>query len=640
VNNCSKANPATSNPQRPLKRRTCRHHTVSQVTQSLPRFVLAGLLAMAPLAAMAADPQPYKVSIQGSGVGEIDTVLRSSSQLVSLQDKVPVPPFALVQRARADIPRFQTALDSFGYYLNTVSIKVAGHSLDDPELAGVLDDLPAASPATVEVTIDKGPLFHIGRITFDGVVPGTGRAAMKIKSGDPAEANAVLDAQAELLAALQEDGYPLATVEAPIAFADNDQRQVNLTYRVVAGPRAPVGPIRFTGLKDVHENFVRRVLTVKPGDRYRPSRIEEARQALVALGVFSGVSVHAATALDADGRIALTFDVQERPQHAVALTGSYSTDLGISLGASWSHRNLFGNAEQLNLSATGTGLGTSTSGLGYHLTAQFLKPQFLQPNQVLELDLIGVREQLDAYDQTAETVSAYLRRKFSPLWSGSIGATLTYDQVAQENTDRLYQLIGLPLTATYDSTRLTDLLHDPTSGARASVAVTPTQSFGANNLTFLVLQASGSTYFDLGETGRSVLALRALAGSILGGSNLELPPDQRLYAGGSATVRGFAYQSIGPQFPDNKPMGAKSVDAATIEFRQRILADYGVAAFVDAGQASAGGTPFSGALHVGAGIGARYYTPLGAVRADIAVPLNRVRGGDAFELYIGLGQAF
>jgi translocation and assembly module TamA len=608
---------------------------------SLRPFVLAALYLAHPFsAAKAADPQPYKVTIQGSGIGEIDAALRSSSQLVSLQDKVPVPPFALVQRARADIPRFQTALDSFGYYLNSVSIKIAGHPLDDPDLAGVLDDLPAAAPAPVEVAIDKGALFHIGRISFDGVVPEAGRAAVKIKSGDPAGANAVLDAQADLLAALQEDGYPLATVEAPIAFADNDQRLVNLTYRVVAGPRAAVGRIRFTGLKDMHENFVRKVLAIKSGDRYRPSRIEEARQALVALGVFSGVSVHVATALDAHGRIPLTFDVQERPQHAVALTGSYSTDLGISLGASWSHRNLFGNAEQLNLSATGTGLGTSTSGLGYNLRAQFLKPQFLRRDQVLELDLLGVREQLDAYDQTAETVSTYVRRKFSPLWSGSIGATLTYDQVAQEKSDRLYQLIGLPLTVTYDSTKLPDLLHDPTGGARASVAVTPTQSFGANNLTFLVLQASGSTYFDLGEPGRSVLALRALAGSILGGSNLELPPDQRLYAGGSATVRGFAYQSIGPQFPDRKPMGAKSVDAAGIEFRQRILADYGVAAFLDAGQASAGGTPFSGALRVGAGLGARYYTPLGAVRADIAVPLNRVPGGDAFELYIGLGQAF
>ncbi len=166
---------------------------------------------------------------------------------------------------------------------------------------------------------------------------------------------------------------------------------------------------------------MRKVLTVKPGDRYRPSRIEAARQAVAALGVFSGVTARAATKLDADGRIALTFDVQERPRHAVTFSGTYSTDLGISLGATWSHRNLFGNAEQLNLSAAGTGLGTATSGLGYNLGAQFIKPQFRRPDQMLEFDILGVRQQLDAYDQTAESAAVYLRRKFSTLWSGSVG---------------------------------------------------------------------------------------------------------------------------------------------------------------------------------------------------------------------------
>ena len=141
-------------------------------------------------------------------------------------------------------------------------------------------------------------------------------------------------------------------------------------------------------------------------------------------------------------------------------------------------------------------------------------------------------------------------------------------------------------------------------------------------------------------SGPDRAALRALVATILGGSNLSVPPDQRLYAGGSGTVRGFDYQSIGPQFANGDPVGAKSVDAASVEWRQRIGEEWGAALFVDAGQASAGGAPFSGALRVGAGVGARYYTSIGPVRLDVAVPLNRMRGGSAFEIYIGLGQAF
>lgn len=607
-----------------------------------PRHIVFLLAAacMAAGPARAADPQPYTVTIAKTGSGDIDATLAASAQLVTLHGKVPVPPFALIARARSDIPRVQTALDSFGYYLNKVSITIGGHALTDPDLAAYLDTVPVGTSVAVDVAIDKGPLFRLGKVEIDGAVPDADRTALGIKSGDPAIAGNVLDARTRLLNALQEDGFALAKVEAPVAYADDVKHELNVSFQVDAGAQVDIGAISFKGLADVHESFARRALKIKTGDRYKPSKIEEARQALAAQGVFSGVSVHAADHLDADGRIPLVFDVQERKRHAVAITASYSTDLGISLSTTWSHRNLFGNAEQLNLTAAGTGLGSSTTGLGYNFSAQFIKPLFLRPDQTLEFQVSAIKQDLDAYDQKAETIAGFLRRKFSEMWTGSVGLSLMHDEVSQEGTDRLYQLISLPLTVSYDSTGIADVLRDPTKGWRASFAVTPTRSFGYSALTFFALQASASTYFDLSGNGRSVLALRGLAGSILGGSNMELPPDQRLYAGGSATVRGFAYQSIGPLFPDGNPVGAKSVDAGTIEFRQRIGEDWGGAAFVDAGQANAGGTPFTGDVRVGAGIGARYYTALGAVRLDVAVPLTRVHGGDAFEVYIGLGQAF
>ena len=76
--------------------------------------------------ARAADPQNYTVDISGAPTPEIDRTLRASSQLVILAGAGPVPPFALVTRVRDDIPRLQTALDSFGYYQNKVSMTVAG----------------------------------------------------------------------------------------------------------------------------------------------------------------------------------------------------------------------------------------------------------------------------------------------------------------------------------------------------------------------------------------------------------------------------------------------------------------------------------------------------------------------------------
>jgi translocation and assembly module TamA len=62
--------------------------------------------------------------------------------------------------------------------------------------------------------------------------------------------------------------------------------------------------------------------------------------------------------------------------------------------------------------------------------------------------------------------------------------------------------------------------------------------------------------------------------------------------------------------------------------------------FVDAGQVSAGSAPFQGTLSVGAGLGLRYYTSIGPIRADFAIPLKRTAGSGSFALYIGLGEAF
>lgn len=600
-------------------------------------LVLCALIVGVP-SARAADPQPYTVAMRGVDDAELDAVLVASSQLFGLRESSPASPFALIQRARTDIPRIQIALDSRGYYQNQVSVTINGLALTDPGLPAVLDQI--TNSVQVRVVVDKGALYHLGKIALEGEVPEAARGALNLRTGDPAVADTVLDARVRMREALQEDGYALAEVEEPVAFADDERRLINVTYKVQAGRRANVGPIRFRGLKDVNESFVRNSLTIRPGERYRPSRIEASRQMLASLGVFSSVTVQAAQTLSPDGTVPLTFDVAERERRTVSLSALYSTDLGLSLSVGWSHHNLLGNAEQLNLSASGTGLGTASAGLGYNLTAQFVRPLFLAPSQALEVNLSGVKQQLEAYDQVAETVSAHVRRKFSDFWSGGAGLSLMYDQVTQQGATRLYQLVGVPVSVSYNGTGITDVLLDPVSGVRASVALTPTQSFGASRLTFAVLQASGSTYLDLGSEGRSVLALRALVGSIVGGANLELPPDQRLYAGGSATVRGYAYQSIGPQFPDGSPVGAKSVNAATVEFRQRILEDWGAVAFVDAGQASAGGLPFSGPVRLGAGLGARYYTPFGTIRADVAVPLPPIRGGDAFQVYIGLGQAF
>ncbi len=172
-----------------------------------------------------------------------------------------------------------------------------------------------------------------------------------------------------------------------------------------------------------------------------------------------------ADSLDTDGRIPVAFDVVEGPAHAVAIGAAYSTDLGANLTASWSDRNLFGNAEQLNLTAGVQGGGTAIKGPANYFTAQFVKPDFLDRNQSLQIDLSAVRQNLLAYFQKGVSADVLVKRTFWTNWSGSIGISGEAENITQQDVARDYTLVGLPIAVRYDST---NSLLDPTSGVRAA----------------------------------------------------------------------------------------------------------------------------------------------------------------------------
>ena len=140
-----------------------------------------------------------------------------------------------------------------------------------------------------------------------------------------------------------------------------------------------------------------------------------------------------------------------------------------------------------------------------------------------------------------------------------------------------------------------------------------------------------------------MLAARALAGIAAGrGSRFSLPPDQRFYGGGSGSIRGYPYQAVGPYFPGtNNPIGATAISAGSLEYRQRFGQNFGAAFFVDGGQVGNKLSLNPTDLFVGVGGGVRYYTPIGPIRLDVAVPLKRYDTDPSpFQIYIGLGQAY
>jgi translocation and assembly module TamA len=662
------------------------------------RFILTRVYALTILAAClaapvrAADPQPYKVDLASTGDGAMDSTLRGTSDLLSLRSSGPVGPYGLIARARGDADRLKTVLESYGHYESKVAIKIDGLALTDPTLGDHLTSLPKKQDAKVQVAFTLGPLYHIRNVTIDGELPPAAQDALPLKSGVPAIAATVLGAGAHLLTVLEDQGYAFAKVDPPVAYEDKSEPLLDVTFHVETGPKVNVGEIHFRGLKRVHEKILRRRLLLHTGDLYRTSDVERARADLLHLQVFASVSVQIGTAVDDTGGVPVTFRIRERPRHTFAVNAAYSTDLGGSGGISWGDRNVFGNAEQLNISTSLTNIGgSSTNGLGYNAGVKYILPDFGHRDQSLQFAVSALKQYLIAYDQTAVTAGITLTRQLNRLWTVSAGMTATQETINQvvgvitreETIDGKpqnvsipdyelfhYTLVALPFTVSYDSTDLASPLDDPTHGMRDSVSIAPTHSLGHSDSTFLVTMVKAAAYFDLDRlfhigAGRSVIAVRALVGSAEGAgvctaptlstpppttataaketvSSCGLPPDQRFYGGGSASIRGYPYQGVGPYFPDtNDPIGATTISAGGLEFRQRFGQNWGAAVFVDGGQVGNKLSLSPTDLFYGVGGGVRYYTPIGPVRLDVAVPLRHYDSDpEAFQIYIGLGQAF
>ena len=630
--------------------------------------------------AYAADPQPYKVEMASTGDSTLNSTLKATSELETLRKTAPVGPFGLIGRARGDLERLKTVLESFGYYQSYVEIRIDGLPLDDPNLGEELTSKSQDQEAEVKITFSIGPQYHLRKIEIDGEVPPEAQKALGLESGAPAIAADVLAAGDRLLNALEDQGYAFAKVDPPVAYEDPPNRVLDVKFHAVPGQRVQIGAIQIRGLKDMKEEFVRKRLLVHPGEQYGASRIEAARKDLLALGVFSTVSVRVADKADNEGRVPIAFNTRERLQHAVSVNGAYSSDLGGSTGVTWTKRNVSGKADSLTLAAEAINLGggTAANGMGYDVSGKYLIPDWKLRNQSLQTSVGAIRQYLDAYDQSAYTAGVTVSRKLSSIWTVSAGFNMEKEGITQHectaaqncilqdtcvpqaNPPALpcldqkfnYTLLTLPITALYNTTGQDSPLQDATHGLRVSFGITPTFSIGHPNTRFFITQATAALYFDLKNIGlnktpgRSILALRALGGLAAGASQFSLPPDQRFYAGGSGTIRGYRYQSVGPVFPNGNPVGGTAINAGTVEYRQRIGTNFGTAFFVDGGNVSKNLSPFNGTLRFGVGAGVRYYTPIGPIRVDIAIPTQRRHGAntvnpdDAFEIYIGLGQAF
>lgn len=582
------------------------------------------------------DPLRYTVTLVVNGDEDVRATLEEASALVAEQDRPVSGSLGLIAKARSDREQLIAALYRLARYDGVVDVTIAGRPIDEIEP----DAQFAGEPVPVVVTVDPGAPFVFGAIQLAGDAAGLDPAEFGLVAGASAGSDVILKAETEIVRRLKEEGRPLAAVSGREVVADHATRTLDVTLVLAAGPIAPYGETTVEGTETVDPEFTAMMAGLEPGRTYSPEEIEEARERLVDLGVFSSVGVREGDQLDASGAIPIKVEVSERKHRYYGVGATISNTEGLGIEGYWGHRNLFGRAEKLRIEGSISRIGdTSQFGkLNYNAAVMFEKPGVLGPASKFYTNVRSVFEHPDAYDRFSIKAASGLEYQIAKnhTVSGELAVEWSKVEDALNPEPVRHLLVSIPLQYVFDNR---DNRLDPKRGYRALVYAEPTYDF-ESGATFVKLRGEASAYRAIDDAGKFVFAARASAGSIVGASLAEVPADRRFYVGGGGSVRGYAYQGIGPKDAGGKPTGGLSYAEGSVEMRIAINETFGVVPFIDVGTVSTTRTPTFSDVKAGAGVGIRYLTPFGPLRVDAAVPLNRDPGDPQFGIYAGIGQAF
>jgi len=532
-----------------------------------------------------------------------------------IETKKDTPEFTTAEAYREDLIQgdIVEAMKAKGYYDTTVTY---------------IDDETAPLKGTY--TIKTGEQYVINDIMIS---PNTFSDFMAplISTGDPLIAENVLETQNTLYKNIQKDKCYFDLKIKHAVILNKDSKTAELSYDVEIGPQVQLGRVTFKGQDKVKEKHLQKRVPWVKGDCYRTEKIEALKTELLSTGLFSRVNAITPSNVSEGADVPIIIELKERPHRSVKAGLSYYTYEGAGTELSWTHRNFLGSAEKLEAIL-------KVNRIKQNLDVNLTKPFFIRNDQELSLTSSIFAEDNEAYEEQGVKAGASIKRQFSRSFSGRAGVEYSLSEITDQGVKEQYGLFSTPISALYD--KRNDILN-PERGYSLSAAFEPFFDTLGESDPFTKLQAGARAYYDFETDGKFIFATRFDVGSLVGSGTLNIPANERFYAGGGGSVRGYGYQEVGPFDAFGEPTGGRSFTTGSTELRYKFKPDFGVVGFIDGGSVSDSIQPDFDNLSFGVGVGARYYTSFGPLRLDVAVPLDKTENVDnSFQVYVSIGQAF
>ncbi|KVD03576.1 hypothetical protein WI78_02645 [Burkholderia ubonensis] len=483
---------------------------------------------------------------------------------------------------------------------------------------------------SVQIAVDPGPQTVVSSVdlTFNGPVgsedpkqEAATRFAFSLKTGEPFTQAGWDAAKGAALRQLQSRRYLGAKITASEARIDPRTQRATLAVMFDSGPTFTIGKVDVEGVRRYPEKIVTNVNPLSEGEIYDVQRITELQRQLQNTPYYASVAIDVGNDTEKPDQTPVHVKVSEYPYNSVRGGVGYATDTGPHIQGAYTYLDTFGAAWPLTVS--------------------------------------GRLDQIQQYGQVQLSMPPGPR-----AWTNSVLASYTNTDVSDT---RIYSArVGVQRTRTgqyidyaYSLMFYQDRLKQNGAGPTMSRALVPQWAWTRRNVddplfprsgnlihaeagfaiknvltdqTFIRGYARGQQYVPIGK--RDLFVFRAeLGGVFTSGSSTGVPASLLFRAGGSNSVRGYGYQSIGNSVAGSV-LPTKYLTTGTAEYQHWFNRDWGAATFFDVGTATdAWGEKV---FYKGVGVGARWRSPVGPINVDLAYGLRN----HSVRPYLTLGVAF
>lgn len=511
--------------------------------------------------------------------------------------------------------QIRTALEAYGYYNPAITLESAS---------------PANGCWLTRVLIERGPPVRLRQVDvrISGDAAGD-KDWQRLVQANPLRRGEVLKHAAyerykkAFTDLARRRGYFAGAFRRARIEVFTQQNLADIILEWDSGPRYRFGAVSFDQ-SVLRADLVERYVDFRAGDPYDGVLIEELYNDLLATGYFAIVDLRTRPGTPPDIEVPVDITLTPALRRVYTAGIGYGTDVGPKFRAGYTNRRVNEHGHQLDAS------------LNYSEVLSQVGASYRFPRRDPRAEWLSVDAGYQSKDtDTSESqiwkigVKELHRRRWDWIETRFIDTSLERFEIAGDTQREFLLIPGISWSHRAPSV---STLTRPERGHSLQLRFSGSADWLGSDSQFLQADLYGKLIMPLWEGGRFLV--RGEFGTTAKDEFLKLPVSVRYFAGGDYSVRGYDYETLGPTDENDNVVGGSHKLIGSLEVDQRVLPNWSVAAFIDSGNAF---DKFSELrTKTGVGMGLRWYSPLGPVRVDFAVPLDK-DAPDDWRLHVTLG---